>query len=471
MPELSSSDNYPTWMGMVFVFNLIIGTGALTLPSAFSHAGWLGGLAMVILVGFISYVTVTFVIEAMASANAILHHRALMKRATAREAHFSDDSDTTENAPLVAEENVMFSLSSRVEMGEMATIYFNGPGIIAFYLCIAIYLYGDLSIYAAAIGTSLKDVICESNVNATMDTPCWSNHEITRFGCYRLCVVATGLFLGPFVFFNVQKTKYIQMLTVVFRVCAFTAMILMALIRLMRNGAEGHPSTISPSGIPRAFGACIYSFMCHHSLPSLLAPVREKKHLSWQLPLDFILIATFYVLLGITGVFAFENIEDLYTLNFLDTPSEGFMRIIGYFLALFPVFTLSASLPVVAITLRNNLAAIFARGQQPSFLRRAILPLLALLPAFGVTLLTDSVSSLVGFTGAFAGAGVQYLTPVILVYCARRYVSLTLPDAPVNPHRSPFHHSAWLIIVIAWCTLGVTFVTVNFFSHIFQQHY
>lgn len=70
---------------MVFVFNLIIGTGALTLPAAFSRAGWLGGSVMVLLVGFISYVTVTFVIEAMASANAILHLRNALKRRVARD--------------------------------------------------------------------------------------------------------------------------------------------------------------------------------------------------------------------------------------------------------------------------------------------------------------------------------------------------------------------------------------------------
>lgn len=110
-----------------------------------------------------------------------------------------------------------FSLTSRVEMGEMATIYFTGTGVAVFYLCLAIYLYGDLSIYAAAIGTSLKDVICTAPNITDPSGPCWPDHTFRRIDCYRACVIATGLILGPFVFFNVQKTKYIQILTVIFR--------------------------------------------------------------------------------------------------------------------------------------------------------------------------------------------------------------------------------------------------------------
>uniref|UniRef100_A0A1L8DEM4 Putative amino acid transporter n=3 Tax=Nyssomyia neivai TaxID=330878 RepID=A0A1L8DEM4_9DIPT len=464
MPE-TTQDDYPTWLGMVFVFNLIIGTGALTLPAAFARSGWLGGTVMVILVGFVSYVTVTFVIEAMACANAILHLRSILKRRVARDrigGASDSDSETSENVPLVGEDGAPFSLASRVEMGEMATIFFSGTGVAVFYLCLAIYLYGDLSIYAAAIGTSLKDVICASNATTEGD-PCWPGYAMTRMDCYRLCVVGTGLLLGPFVFFNVQKTKYIQILTVIFRWCAFTAMIAMAVARLIEDGVQAHPPPLIPTGIPSLFGTCIYSFMCHHSLPSLLAPVREKSHLRWQLPLDFLLIGCFYLLLSLTGVLAFDHLDDLYTLNFLENPGGAFTRIVDYFLALFPVFTLSASLPIVAITLKQNLEAILVVGRRTAVCR-ALLPLLALVPAFAVTLLTSSVSGLVGFTGSYAGAGVQYLTPVALVFCARRQVATILPSNPVNPHRSPFQSSKWLLFVLIWAALGITLVTINFIN-------
>lgn len=52
------------------MFNLIVGTGALTLPSAFAKAGWLLSTILLILLAFVSFITVTFVIECIACANA-----------------------------------------------------------------------------------------------------------------------------------------------------------------------------------------------------------------------------------------------------------------------------------------------------------------------------------------------------------------------------------------------------------------
>lgn len=59
-------------MGLVYVFNLIVGTGALTLPAAFAGAGWLFSSILLILLACVSFITATFVIESVASANATI---------------------------------------------------------------------------------------------------------------------------------------------------------------------------------------------------------------------------------------------------------------------------------------------------------------------------------------------------------------------------------------------------------------
>lgn len=64
-------------MGLIYVFNLIVGTGALTLPAAFAKAGWLLSLVLIILLAFIGFVTVTFIIESIACANATLQWKKL----------------------------------------------------------------------------------------------------------------------------------------------------------------------------------------------------------------------------------------------------------------------------------------------------------------------------------------------------------------------------------------------------------
>lgn len=57
-------------VGLIYVFNLIVGTGALTLPAAFARAGWLLSLMLIILLAFVGFVTVTFIIETLSCANA-----------------------------------------------------------------------------------------------------------------------------------------------------------------------------------------------------------------------------------------------------------------------------------------------------------------------------------------------------------------------------------------------------------------
>lgn len=50
----------------MFVFNLIVGVGALTLPLAFARGGLLLGTILLATCGIVAFVCVTFVIEACA---------------------------------------------------------------------------------------------------------------------------------------------------------------------------------------------------------------------------------------------------------------------------------------------------------------------------------------------------------------------------------------------------------------------
>ncbi|XP_053670389.1 transmembrane protein 104 homolog [Anopheles nili] len=510
MPTRSVQEEYPTWVGFVFIFNLIVGTGALALPSAFSHAGWILGSLAIVVLAFMSYVTVTFVIETMACANAVHNWKRLQFIKRDRVIEYDEDSNvetmvepphtpsdfendydeanehdqlledaTIEQTPL----NIMYcrktyySLSSKIELGEMANMFFGRTRRFLFYFCLAVYLYGDLSIYSAAVAKSLRDVACAHNhrANATDDDDgtehCWQNGILTRLDVYRLCLLVFVTVLGPFTFFNVQKTKYLQLLTVLFRWLAFTVMISIAVHRLL---VPRTPSTLPVvpkradiAGIPYLIGTCIYSFMCHHSLPSLLTPIANKSRLKTLVSLDYVMIGGFYLALALTGIFAFTDIKDLYTLNFVPSADQtnGLLKAIEYFLALFPVFTLSASFPIVAITLRNNLQTLFMDAAQLEthnfFLRRIFFPLLAILPPLVVCYFTESVSNLVGFTGCYAGTGIQYLIPVALVLSARQTCDNMIGRGIKNEFCSPFKGTLWPMIVLGWTVACLVLVTID----------
>ncbi|XP_075153093.1 transmembrane protein 104 homolog isoform X2 [Haematobia irritans] len=536
MPERGRTDNagalgvnsqaasYPTWMGFIFIFNLIVGTGALTLPGVFAKAGWLLSLIVIVLLCFISYVTVTFIIESMAAANAVktwqnlqfdsredLRHTTIATEneseietddpAASLLSHQGDVSARLERMPLYAQHSTLiyYKLDDKFELGEMASLFFNDLGRVLFYLCISIYLYGDLSIYSAAVAKSLRDLFCDHPNATTMDfeldptaswnlttanneteedaiKQCWHTHTLTRLDVYRLFLVGFICIFGPFAAFSVQKTKYLQIITVIFRWCAFIFMISIALKLLITQGAKGHPVSMNIYGIPALFGACVYSFMCHHSLPSLLAPIRDKLSVRRILCADYLVICLFYLLLAMTGIFAFERLEDLYTLNFIPDQTDDYsfsaelLICIDYFLALFPVFTLSASFPIIAITLRNNLQTLFldmSRFESYNFfVRRILFPLLAVVPPFCITYFTESLTSLVAFTGSYAGAAIQYIIPIALVYYARNTCRELLGSGVQNDFQSPFRASYWLVFVLLWSLGCISLVTLNFFLNV-----
>ena len=57
------------------MFNLIVGAGPLTLPKAFSMAGVVLGSLLLVFLAFMSFMTSTFMIEAMANANAYARYQ------------------------------------------------------------------------------------------------------------------------------------------------------------------------------------------------------------------------------------------------------------------------------------------------------------------------------------------------------------------------------------------------------------
>lgn len=64
-------------MGLIYIFNLIVGTGALTLPAAFARAGWGLSTISLLFLAFMSFMNATYVIETMACSNAVFKWKRL----------------------------------------------------------------------------------------------------------------------------------------------------------------------------------------------------------------------------------------------------------------------------------------------------------------------------------------------------------------------------------------------------------
>ena len=254
-------------------------------------------------------------------------------------------------------------------------------------------------------------------------------------------------------------------------------MIAIAIAQLaMGSHADPLPPLATLKGFPVLFGVSIYSFMCQHSLPGMITPMRTKKRVLPLLAVDFSLILVFYILISYTGAFRFpfDALNDLYTLNFFvpffrsDPAGRKVLAILGYFLALFPVFTLSTNFPIISITLRENLKAL-ARSllhrwigdkPYPWLIDRLLFPTLALILPILIAFATQNIVVLVSVTGSFPGIVVQYIIPATLAFAGRHVITkMNLPYE--NKHKSPFRHVTFFVIVILWTILSFGLIVAD----------
>jgi len=93
--------------------------------------------------------------------------------------------------------------------------------------------------------------------------------------------------------------------------------------------------------------------------------------------------------------------------------------------------------------------------------RQCVFPLLALIPPVAVAFATTDLEFLVGITGSYAGAGIQYVVPAFLVYCSRKQTQKAIGIGIQNHHSSWFKHTGWVIFVQLWAAVCIFAVTWN----------
>uniref|UniRef100_A0A0N5AQ51 Aa_trans domain-containing protein n=1 Tax=Syphacia muris TaxID=451379 RepID=A0A0N5AQ51_9BILA len=463
-------------IGYLLICNLIVGTGALALPKAFQSAGYVLSIVLLLVSAFTSYVSATFIIEAMGIANAN-EHRVMLRK---------------EKSKNRVELESAFEITKRVEV---ASKY----GVMFLSFIMTIYLFGDLAIYSTTVPNDSVKTNEARNTN-----PCYGTwpHWLNRIAVYRLSVVAFTLFVTPLVVIGVTRTKYMQVTTSACRWTAFTIMIILACMRFGKHGVNLSKAA-DMSGFGSLFGTTVYAFMCHHSLPSLVTPMKSKKGLCLWLILVYGVIFLFYLLLSLTGILAFKEVFDVYPLNFLHGENKGVgYQIINYFLALFPVFTLTSNYPIVANTLINNFTVLldtvyelwFHKAKLPWSGRASVHPLevqpkidltkssdsdsdsvtvphrnvvryvvmaVIILVATTIALCTDNVLILSTVTGSYPGVGVQYIIPALLVIYGRKHSRDQLTTAVPGNVRSPFKQNLWPYIMFGWSLISIVMTTLN----------
>lgn len=182
-----------------------------------------------------------------------------------------------------------------------------------------------------------------------------------------------------------------------------------------------------------------------------------------------IIILAFHLLLSYvyTAIFwlSFNELQDLYTLNFFipfvnsDPVGKKILSVCGYYIALYPVFSLSRIFPVESITLRENIIKALTRlllkqrwieNQKFLFtIDHILLPTIAIVLLLVISFTTTNVDALMGITGGVFGVWIQYLISTTLLFAGKYIITKKLKITEYeNKYKSPFSHNFFLSFII-----------------------
>ncbi|CAH3038208.1 unnamed protein product [Porites evermanni] len=395
-----SSSSYSAKVAAVFLFNLLVGVGILALPSAIAKAGVIAGILSLTTVSFMAFISVTFMIEVLATANAWRGTKTVVARKALVKGYPAQDDSVAQISQLKVKNDVfsapLFEIEEKFEMGYMAELFLGTAGSTFFYAVLCLYLYGDLAIYAVSVATTLEKAVGTS-------------HQIS----YYSFLWGFIMLIGPFCFFTFQKTTYLQLFTMVMRNSAMGLMILLTVLDI----ANGHyvPSDQlmlwDTEKAKELIGITVFTFMCQHTIPSIILPLADKSKTLRVVLIDYIIVLLYCSIIVFSAVMnkPASQISPLYSLNFSD----------------------------------HSVTDIFCRQQ--------LFTLIALVPPVVIAIFIHDVGQLVALTGSFAGLAIMFVTPGLLVLYSRDKLDRTVPQwRQIHHHKSPFQHKAWVYLTLAF---------------------
>eukprot|EP00767_Chilomastix_cuspidata_P001573 gnl/Chilomastix_cuspidata/1695.p1 GENE.gnl/Chilomastix_cuspidata/1695~~gnl/Chilomastix_cuspidata/1695.p1 ORF type:complete len:511 (-),score=203.07 gnl/Chilomastix_cuspidata/1695:7-1539(-) len=482
------------------VFNIAIGMGSLTIPQTFADAGLLLSTIFMTLTVFFSWIVSEYVYETLAiccvfikkGVNYYTRHpevgdaqgtgagsssrswdsRPLLENGASSR---SDVSEGVTDSEVVPKD---FEVTRRIEFGMISEILWGPVGHILMYIALILYFLGDIAIYASGFAETMESVIPIFNRGDDAD----DSDSLKDY--YVWCAVFIVLVL-PLSLIHLENTKVAQMVMTVLRNAAFLLMIVLELVFIFAYDAptatwEQVGAKWEFSKLPALFGDVVYSFMTHHSLPNLMAPLDNKRRAKPVMAVAMGGIYVMYFLLAWPSVFAFYNgteatcttstapipdtvcaLQDMINNNFANFPWAG--QFFAYFLGIYPAFIVIFNSMLIVNTCRSNLLQLIRAGLARPRLRWFLMTCLAVVPSWIIAMAVGpSVSTLVDVTGGVLGMFIMFVFPSLFVFFARRQLKETLGvDPALNPYRASLSHFFWVVVVWVWIVFAAVLDVIN----------
>eukprot|EP00811_Abedinium_folium_P034078 NODE_6991_length_1618_cov_13.495641.p1 GENE.NODE_6991_length_1618_cov_13.495641~~NODE_6991_length_1618_cov_13.495641.p1 ORF type:complete len:473 (+),score=156.07 NODE_6991_length_1618_cov_13.495641:108-1526(+) len=461
--DAAFSERYSWQVCGIFMLNMVMGTGPMTLPYAFEKAGFVLSALFLFFIMSLSFTTTTFVVEALA------HSNGLKKRAA------DGEGAGPSNAPLLSvamgcDDEPVEEIQNRYEIGAMAELVMPLPLVLFTYLTIIAYTYGVLTVYAIAASTSISQEVGRIHI------PFMEGEQDS----YNAFLVLFVVLVSPMCLLNFARTRPLQLAIGAMRIAAVVLMVAIMTRYLARLSEAASTRKLEDiplwnlDGMPALFGNAAFIFMVHHSLPGLISPLLPHTT-HWKA--SGMAYGISYVLYLLQGFLALWSVGDETLQVCGDSPSRP-CRIqplfntnfasadwtwVGKLVVCYPVLVVSV-FPLVAITLRNNLRALCANcgfgapsmGRKETLLN-CMFTVFAVAPPYMIAFRTKDVQGVMKYVGGYAGLLLMFLIPTLLVLFGRRRAAEKMLPTPAL--RSVLGSTPFVATVLAFFCVSLSYNT------------
>ncbi|ETW04713.1 hypothetical protein H310_03866 [Aphanomyces invadans] len=449
-------------VAVAMTLNYMIGTGCFGLPFAFASAG-LGLTATFLILGFAgALITMNYTLESMARAEGIVSHT------------------TVGNLP----DNCL--TYRRINFSEIGGLFARDMGYHIVQTVMLFYCLGSLWAYASIFASSIASFVFtyawgeSCNVYAIdASIPCIDMYYISMALFTVLVVVLVLMDMGD--------QAMIQKFLSVYRIVALSVMLVTLFIKLAHDGKDLVVARVASRGewafnwhnFSAGFGPTLLALNCQYNMPTALQPLHASEKLKAR-KITFIAMtvsAVFYLLLGVLGAIAFDEVNPLASLMWLDYTGcgNGWSRcppespawiglVVHVLVIMFPVVNITSTYPLVGLTVGGNiLTSLPKTWTAPMSPSRAwmLARLMATLPPLVLAALFKKLDAIFTYAG-FLGFGLGLIIPawfqvIGIKYCRRTFKSNL---AAMTPFGLPFLSSLEFATVFLYLSFLVTAVAL-----------